>query len=136
MAARKNLHGSADHQRATAGGSGARQREVDERGDPGSRGERADVLPVAEGVRGDEDESGEASEGAREGEPATEAGGGRSDGGQHDPEGSVKRETSKPRAAEALCGAGPAAARGEREASVRGVGPGSIDTTEESEERG
>ena len=44
--------------------------------------------------------------------------------------------TSKPRAAEALCGAGPAAARGEREASVRGVGPGSIDTTEESEERG
>ena len=27
-------------------------------------GERADVLPVAEGVRGDEDESGEASEGA------------------------------------------------------------------------
>ena len=58
------------------------------------------------------------------GEPPTEAGGGRSDGGQHDPEGSVKRETSKPRAAEALCGAGPAAARGEREASVRGVGPG------------
>ena len=47
-----------------------------------------------------------------------------------------QRETSKPRAAEALCGAGPAAARGEREASVRGVGPGSIDTTEESEERG
>ena len=41
MAARE-LHGSADHQRATAGGSGARQREVDERGDPGSRGERAD----------------------------------------------------------------------------------------------
>ena len=31
---------SADHQRATAGGSGARQREVDERGDPGSRVER------------------------------------------------------------------------------------------------
>ena len=47
-----------------------------------------------------------------------------------------QREISKPRAAEALCGAGPAAARGEREASVRGVGPGSIDTTEESEERG
>ena len=31
------------------------------------------------------------------------------------------RETSKPKAAEALCGAGPAAARGEREASVRGA---------------
>ncbi len=42
----------------------------------------------------------------------------------------------KEASAEALCGAGPAAARGEREASVRGVGPGSIDTTEESEERG
>ena len=60
------------------------------------RGERADVLPVAEGVRGDEDESGEASEGVREGEPATEAGGGRSDGGQHDPEGSVKGKLLSP----------------------------------------
>ena len=47
-----------------------------------------------------------------------------------------KGKLSKPRAAEALCGAGPAAARGEREASVRGVGPGSIDTTEESEGEG
>ena len=61
-----------------------------------TRGERADVLPVAEGVRGDEDESGEASEGAREGEPATEAAGGRSDGGQHDPEGSVKGKLLSP----------------------------------------
>ena len=40
----------------------------------------------------------------------------------------------KPRAAEALCGAGPA--RGEREASVRGVGPGSILTQRRSRKRG
>ena len=76
--------------------------------------------------------------GARDGEPVTPAGGGRSVRWSNFRllQRSVKGKISKPRASEALSGAGPAASRGEREAFVRGVGPGSIDTTEESDPRG
>ena len=54
--------GSADHQRLRRAEVGLANAASPMKADqPGSRGQRADVLPVAEGVRGDEDESGEAS---------------------------------------------------------------------------
>ena len=70
---------------------------------------------------------------------STGAGGGRSDGGQHDPEGSVKGKFLSPeRRRRCVVRPRPAAARGEpmRGERARCWPPGSIDTTEESEERG
>ena len=54
------------------------------------------TLPMAAGVRGNEGEPGEASQGAREGEPAAEAGGGRADAGQADLEGSLRGKLLSP----------------------------------------
>ena len=48
------------------------------------------------GVRGNEAEPGEASQGAREGEPTAEAGGGRADAGQADLEGSLRGKLLSP----------------------------------------
>ena len=54
------------------------------------------VLPMAAGVRGNEAEPGEASQGAREGETTAEAGGGRADAGQADLEGSLRGKLLSP----------------------------------------
>ena len=51
-------------------------------GEPGAGDQRADVLPVAPGVRGDEGGSSSTLQGAGEGERTAEASGGEPDGGQ------------------------------------------------------
>ena len=65
-------HAGADHPEAPGGGVRAGPRSQDAGGVPEARDHRADVLPLAQGVRRSGARPGQASEGAREGElPAT-----------------------------------------------------------------
>src|SRR5215472_4656026 len=66
----------ADRDAPAANRSGHREWEEHRAGLQGGRGHRADVLPLAEGVRGAEAGPGAAAEGAREGKCPPEAGGG------------------------------------------------------------
>src|SRR5215813_919197 len=66
----------ADRDAPAANRSGHREWEEHRAGLQGGRGHRADVLPLAEGVRGVEAGPGAAAEGAREGKCPPEAGGG------------------------------------------------------------
>ena len=67
-----------------------------EDGDPGARDQRADVLAVEEGVRGDEGGPGASIQGAAERERAAEASGGEPDAGQADPGGSGQGKLLSP----------------------------------------
>ena len=72
----------ADHHGTSGGGSCTSEREDGGRGGAPAGDQRADVLPVAEGVRGDEGGPGTPREGARAGECTAEASGGEPDAGQ------------------------------------------------------
>ena len=96
MAAPKRLSPAQIINRLQQGRGGPGERQADQRGVPRAGGERANVLPMAAGVRGNEAEPGEASQGAREGEPTAEAGGGRADAGQADLEGSLRGKLLSP----------------------------------------
>ena len=67
-------------------------------GEPGVGDQRADVLPVEAGVRGDEGGSSSTLQGAGEGERTAKASGGEPDGGQADPGGSDQGKLLSPEA--------------------------------------
>ena len=78
----ETTHGGADHHGVERGGSRSGERQDGGDGEPGVGDQRADVLPVAPGIRGNEGGPGSALQGTGAGKRTAEASGGEPDRGQ------------------------------------------------------
>ena len=92
----ETTHAGADHHGASEGRGRSGEGQDGEDGDPVARDQRADVLAVAEGVRGDEGGLGASIQGAAKRERTTEASGGKPDAGHADPGGSGQGKLLSP----------------------------------------